>query len=329
LKKSVIAFLLIMFPFTVLSSQTLIPRRILYVEKNIALSGTDNFPVLPLLNARLSDYNSVIPVKEGERYHNIIIVEYGEDSLSFTLEDLDGKIESDSYKIDGSFESIEKACASVAALWKDYLGPAKPFTEDVFVQEKQTLEKEVKFDESLSTHYSISYWVTAVRTAEDPGTSASEYGYFFPNILDFDWFHNPTWGFNLSVYWDYSDFMVFDFTEGVENHTFSNALLFGAGISYRTLGRLSGEYGFTYYVGNIWADVLDDQDNVVADETLSYTQIAVKSGISYNFNKLFSVRVRIAVYIAGSVFTQSESNLKLDMGSLFHTDLQIGAGLRW
>ncbi len=329
MKKYVFVFLLISFPVTVIYSQTLIPRRILYLEKNTSLAGTESFPVLPVLNARLNDYNSVIPVKTGERYHNIITVEYGKDLLSFTLEDLDGKIKSDNYNIDWSLESIEKACASVALSWKDYLGPAKPFTEDVFVQEKQQLEKEASFDESLATKYSISYWITAVRTAQDPETSLSEYGFIFPFILDFDWFHAPTWGFNFSVYWDYSDFMVFDFTEGVESHAFSNAILFGAGISYRTLGRLSGEYGFTYYVGNIWADVLDDQDNVVSEESLSYSLIAMKSGISYNFNKSFSVRVRIATYIAGSVFTQSDENMYFDTGSLFHADFQVGVGYKW
>jgi len=344
-----ILFLLLLASITVsVSAQNKIPPRIKYkLEAENPVS--DIISIIPeILNARINNFHTVIPVAEGMRKHYSIIIKVTNSSFYYILEDSEGLLDTLEYPVENStsLKSIELMCRSAADAWKGYMGLTDPFVEAVAAEKKRDLSAGAVFEESLSTPYQLSLWLTPIRTAVEMKTSETLFGIFFPLIVDFDWFIKDRWGLNFSFFGDVSSYMSFaDFDLGEGDYrsgeSFNIAMLPGFGVTFRSLGRVSGSYGFNFYWGMVRISALEDLSSdshsssyflLTGDSKwVAFPLLSLKSGVSWNIDKSWSVRSRMVMFLSPIAFIHDEKPLGYfpGTGASLSVIVQLGAGYRW
>ncbi|MCD6395990.1 MAG: hypothetical protein J7L71_00485 [Spirochaetaceae bacterium] len=119
-------------------------------------------------------------------------------------------------------------------------------------------------------------------------------------------------------------------------------LMPGLGISFRSLGKIFGNYGFTIYTGPVKVEALNDLYNNNGDsETqflnsgestwITFSFISLKAGVSWNFNEHWSLKSRMTLFLSPLAFTDTNmiNYTVMARGSLFSIAVQTGIGYRW
>ena len=205
------------------------------------------------------------------------------------------------------------------------------------------------FEESLATVFQVSLWLSLFRNSLDGAEGTFVYDFLFPQIIDLDWYINTTWGVNFSFYFESSDFISFGRVEipDVSSTTAdsSNILLLpGIGLTFRSLGKISGNYGISLYLGPVYVYALDDILNsspisitpfLSAGEStwIFFSYLSLKTGVSYNFNDKWSLKTRIVTFLSPLAIIDPGQQLtdysSMERGSSFSLNIQLGLGYRW
>ncbi|MEA1911134.1 MAG: hypothetical protein U9N32_05590 [Spirochaetota bacterium] len=328
-----------------------IPRRIFY-EFKIEESVSEISSILPtVLNTEINKLNTVIAVEVDQSHHNVISITVSDNEYLF---ELGGKNELVQEIIFPAAENddlkyIKDICCETASAWKEYLDLADPFIEDIVLQKREIYSKEASFEEILINRFQLSLWVTALRPTLIVEDHSVYYSAVCPFILDFDWFINKTWGFNFSLFGEASDFMSFGMVEdgsvGISNNI---ALLPGIGITLRSLGKFSGNYGVTIYSGPIWVEAVNDLYNSSGDENtlflaagesknILYSMLNIRAGFAWFLDERWSVKFKMDtnINLLGllSIFDYKILDIiqydLMTRGTLVSNSIQLGIGFSW
>lgn len=202
----------------------------------------------------------------------------------------------------------------------------------------QKLIEEVSFAEKLEKPYQLSISAGGLRRliyskidtidgSKVTSPTAMQELAWEPILTDFAWYPSKSFGLMLSGYFSYGSFLSFgsddtatdgELTSHKYTATENSVFLGGIGFSYRTLGRVSGEFALAYYAGaasirakESFQSYYDEGNGFTKGyslekgerDTLFYHIFAIRPSLTYYLSSSFALKTGVDFYIAPHVFT--------------------------
>jgi len=305
---------------------TRIPRRVAFVREGARETLT---PDQRALTGGLADYlytsiaarQPIVRVEDREAAHSTVLVVTRREGRGAQVEvELieDGRTtETTSLLLADSGNELAEYTRFVeqtAAAFAPHLDLVEPVVESAELGEEEALRevvRETDYADKLDRRFELTLWLSGLSRVyhdplvDNPSTLATRDFSVFPLILDASYYLSRTFGLTFSFYFDYGDFFAFDMVEedtgGGEFEPAGRArstnvfLLPGLGVSYRTLGLFSAQFGAVFYYGAVYVDADDPVGPIGgAGDTgwLSYSFLSFNSGLAWNFHPRVSVRTR-------------------------------------
>lgn len=244
--------------------------------------------------------------------------------------------------------TLDRYAARIAELAAELL----PFFADVApqvsverMQQEERLSrvvKEVSFEDALDTRHQLTLWgggmLQAMRFGDGDSGSAGMDTLGFNKIhfmIDYTTYVSSNFGWVLSAYFDRNSNLVFGTYDTVVDNDRSidhecssenTYAMVGIGVSYRTLGRLSGEFSTILYLGNLSVKANEDiQYYFRSDSYSNYDRVwqlaagesssffvslwAIQPGIGFSFTDKVALRVRWNFCVDPSAMTGGDTSL--------------------
>ncbi len=311
MKSALLIILILIIAIPISSEENLIPRRIFF-------QVDPDFPAMiaEILYTRLTEFQPIVAVDDTNLQHNSIVITREDDNVLFILTEEDIPADTRSYpkSILTSYEALSEFCGETARQWSGFLTMVPPVLDEELIDERNRINEEIDLELQLAKDFQITLWLP-VNIHLDFNQSNGEniagtLTYFWPLGAEFNWFMKENVGLTGSFIYEYSP----GDTENI------NRFVPGVGFIFRTLGRVSAEFGvrLDLYLSHI--------TNSTASSWNIYPILEIAPAISWNITKSFSVKALIFGY--GLDFTSMFGEGHGDDRNRL-TLLQLGATYRW
>jgi hypothetical protein len=307
-------------------STDLIPRRVRF-DADIPEDAPAYIFLTPdLLLSEIVVLQVIIPADIEQNRVDVISISVDDRIMNIRLEaeGIDPQFEVLYLEDLGNLDDLELACRDLAKSWAPYLGLVAPEVEELVITQERKMTEELIQEKKLSTPFQIILWAPSFRTSIDTEDQGGSYlGFsFMPVIFEFQWYFKSNFGMTASLYLEYSSF----YQVGYDSSELNLFILPGLGITYRTIGRLSGEFGAGLYYGP--ARLVAGEDipelGLLAGDVL-WTAIPLLDlhvVLSWNFTDKFSAKMKTGLSLMFDGQAGGYNTIPVVI-------VQLGAGYRW
>jgi len=321
---------------TLSAGENLIPRRIRIVDPDGKIP-----PMIPdILYAHLTLRIPLVISGTDEEPHNTIKLEAG-DRFYITLADRNAIVNRQDYPLEILNNPVAAAEAfdEIAVEWKPFLGLVQPDVAEELEIRREELEAEVSFEEKLNTPFQLTLWLPlAARYSivTDGENRKNKWNYLWPLRTDITWYFTDNLGISGSFRFEYGNHL--SFAADTNYNALDTTVLMlmpGIGLQVRTIGKVSAEFGISFFFGFIKITANEDADkpSLAAGEStwMIYPVLSLEPAVVWSPSADWSVKARILGIQLGlaGMGGQNDVDYGVAENTLILNYFQIGAAYRW
>jgi hypothetical protein len=263
------------------------------------------------------------------------------DRFSITLKDRDAVTGTLDYPLEILNNPVAAAEAfdEAAAEWEPFLGLVQPDVAEELQIRREKMEAEVSFEEKLNTPFQMTLWIPlAARQSivTDGDNRKNIWNYLWPLRTDITWFFTDNLGVSSSFRFEYGNHL--SFAGDADFRALDTTVLMlmpGIGLQVRTIGKISAEFGISFFFG--FVHITADEDAVKPDLTAGesiwkfYPVLSLEPAIVWSPTADWSIKARILglqLGVAG-MGGKDTAGYGVAENTLILNYFQLGAAYRW